>query len=69
MWDVQKHSTLVRRAACGFRPDALLFVAVRNANLQNILHTGNTGRLAKECHRVSKLYKCTKGNGDDRNQW
>lgn len=37
-------------------------------NLQNILHINNTRHLAKECHQVSKLYKCTKCNSNDRSQ-
>lgn len=38
----------------------IFFVGVRIVNSQNILHMGKHGRLVKECHRVSKLYKCTK---------
>lgn len=43
----------------------ILFSFIRNMNLQNILRIDNTRRLAKECHQVSKLYKCTKCNGND----
>lgn len=42
--------------------------SIRNMNSQNILHIDNTRHLAKECHQVSKLYKCTKCNSNDRNQ-
>ena len=51
-----------------FLPDAFLFSSIRNMNSQNILHIDNTRHLAKECHQVSKLYKCTKCNSNDRNQ-
>lgn len=51
-----------------FLADAFLFSSIRNMNSQNILHIHNTSHLAKECHQVSKLYKCTKCNSNDRNQ-
>lgn len=51
-----------------FLPNAFLFSSIRNMNSQNILHIDNTRHLAKECHQVSKLYKCTKCNSNDRNQ-
>lgn len=60
MWD--------RLAVYCFCQVHFFFSSIRNMNSQNILHIDNTRHLTKECHQVSKLYKCTKCNSNDRNQ-